>query len=176
MKNSFAFVILVLLVILTSCSQRVPYTDSLRDQYDLTPLTLKKVQFYTSAQIILHKSTGTGTQRVQDGKLVLNETSSQDRIIINPSTKCIFEKDGEAGEIYIRFEQGTGKFLKFAVRKNQTSGRYYLVADWNKNGLVNYANTEYTINSASGNAFLMVSIKKLTKSFRKDRVVKGLKV
>lgn len=162
-----------------SCSQRVAYTDSLRDEYDLTPLSLKKVQFFTSSQIILQRSSQSGSQGIStDGKLVMNQRSKEDRIIINPSTKCVFEKDGETGAIFIRFEVGTGKILKFAVRKNQSNGRYYLDANWQsgKGGELNYGNQIYYANSASGNAFLMVSIKKLKRTQRKDRVIKGIKV
>lgn len=176
MKVKNYFFLAILTVLFNSCSQRIAYTDSLRDQYDLTPVSLKKVQFYTSSQIILTRSNERGSQHVSDGKLILSESKSQDRIIINPSTRCVFEKDGDEGSIYIRFEQGNGKSLRFAVRKNQNNGRYYLVADWNKNGSLQYGGQEYTINSASGNAFLMVSIKKLTQTQRKDRVVKGMKV
>ena len=162
-----------------SCSQRVAYTSSLYDEYDLTPQTVKKLQFYTSSQIILQRSTQQGNQQISaDGKLVVNERKKEDRIIINPSTKCVFEKDGEKGEVFIRFEVGAGKTLKFAARQNQTTGKYYLVADWKagKGGEVEYGNEIYYANTSSGNSFLMVSIQKLKRTQRKDRVVKGIKV
>ena len=166
-------------LIVMSCSQRVAYTSSLYDEYDLTAQTVKKLQFYTSSQIILQRSSQQGNQQISaDGKLVVNERKKEDRIIINPSTKCVFEKDGEKGEVYIRFEVGQGKTLKFAARQNQTNGKYYLVADWKsgKGGEVEYGNQVYYANTASGNSFLMVSIQKLKRTQRKDRVVKGIKV
>ncbi len=162
-----------------SCSQRVAYTSSLYDEYDLTPQTVKRLQFYTSSQIILQRSSQQGNQQISaDGKLVVNERKKEDRIIINPSTKCVFEKDGEKGEVFIRFEVGQGKTLKFAARQNQPNGKYYLVADWKtgKGGEVEYGNQVYYANTASGNSFLMVSIQKLKRTQRKDRVVKGIKV
>lgn len=162
-----------------SCSQRIPYNDDIRKEYDLTAENLKKVQFYTSSQIILQKSVQSGSQEIsQGGKLVVNQNRQEDRLIINPSTKCIFEKYGDKGEVFIRFEVGTGKTLKFAVRQNQANGKFYLDANWksDKGGEVQYGNEVYYANSASGNAFLMVSIQKLKRTKRKDRVVKGIKV
>ncbi len=162
-----------------SCSQRVAYTSSLYDEYDLTAQTIKKLQFYTSSQIILQRSSQQGNQQISsDGKLVVNERKQEDRIIINLSTKCVFEKDGENGEVYIRFEVGTGKTLKFAARQNQSNGKYYLVAKWQqgKGGEVEYGNQIYYANTPSANSFLMVSIQKLKRTQRKDRVVKGIKV
>ena len=178
--KSMKFIILAVIAFTAfSCSQRVAYTTSLYDQYDLTPQTMKKLQFYTSSQIILQRSTQKGNQQISaDGKLVVNERNQEDRIIINPSTKCVFEKEGENGEVFIRFEVGTGKTLKFAARQNQATGKYYLVANWQtgKGGEVEYGNQIYYANTTSGNSFLMVSIQKLKRTQRKDRVVKGIKV
>lgn len=178
--KSMKFILLATLALtVLSCSQRVAYTNTLKDDYDLTPLTMKRLQFYTSSQIILQRSTSKGNQQISaDGKLVVNERKQEDRIIINPSTKCVFEKDGEKGEVFIRFEVGTGKTLKFAARQNQADGKYYLVADWKagKGGEVEYGNEVFYANTSSGNSFLMVSIQKLKRTQRKDRVVKGVKV
>lgn len=178
--KSMKFILLATLALtVLSCSQRVAYTNTLKDDYDLTPLTMKRLQFYTSSQIILQRSTSKGNQQISaDGKLVVNERKQEDRIIINPSTKCIFEKDGDKGEVFIRFEVGAGKTLKFAARQNQSDGKYYLVADWKagKGGEVEYGNEIFYANTSSGNSFLMVSIQKLKRTQRKDRVVKGVKV
>jgi hypothetical protein len=52
------------------------------------------------------------------------------------------------------------------------------VADWSyeKGGEIKYGDETYYANANSGKSFLMVAIKKLQKTRRKDRVVKGLKV
>ena len=76
-------------------------------------------------------------------------------------------------------ETGAGKTITFAQRGNSTSGKYYLVADWNngKNGgSLIYGNQPYMATSSSGVAYLQVVKKRLQKTKRKDRVVKGMKV
>lgn len=177
MKYTFVIIIALLMV---SCGTKVPYTNDIRDEFSLdSDKQLKKVQFYTSATIIMEKSKSSGNQGTSDdGALVTNSSSEQDRIIIPINTKCVFEGFGPNGELVLRFEPGTGKTIMFAVRANQANGKYYLVADWTqeKGGKLSYGNENYYANTSSGNAYLQVVLKKLQKTKRKDRVVKGMKV
>jgi len=177
MKRTLVF--FALLLIAASCGTRVPFTDALKEEFDLSPENLMKVQFYTSAVIILEKSSSSGNQSTgDDGSLVVNSSKTQDRIIINPGTKCVFEKMGDNNAIVVRFELGTGKTLKFNTRSTQTSGKYYLVTTPKENtaGTVEYGNETYTVAQGAGSTHLQVILKKLQKTKRKDRVVKGLKV
>lgn len=173
--------VLILLtgLLLVRCGVKEPYSTQLKNDYNLDEESLKKVQFYTSSTIILKRSQSNGNKEITaDGKLVMNENKNEDRLIIYPSTKCVFEKFGDKGEVYIRFEVGQGKTLRFAMRQNQSGGRYYLDAVFKSNvgGEVVYGNETYVMDSKSGNAFLLVAVKKLKKTRRKDRVVKGIKV
>ena len=177
MKKSL-FVLLLLIV--TSCGVKVPYTNSIRDEFGLEDAkNVKKVQFFTSATLILEKSKSTGDQGTSDsGVLVTNSSKEQNRIIIPINTKCIFEGYGPEGELIIRFETGVGKTLTFATRPNQENSKFYLVADWSsqKGGAIDYGNETYLTASSGGNTHLMVVLKKLQRTKRKDRIVKGMKV
>lgn len=176
MKSIFFF---ALLLIAASCGTRVPFTDQLKEDYDLTPENLMKVQFYTSSVIILEKSRSSGSVgTADDGSLVSNSSKTQDRIIINANTKCVFEKMGPEDAIVVRFELGTGKTLTFNTRAAQTNGKYYLVANWteNKGGTLEYGNETYNIQAGGSSAYLTVILKKLQRTKRKDRIVKGMKV
>jgi hypothetical protein len=176
MKKFFAFAFLT--VLLASCGQKVAYTDALKEEFDLTPTNLTKIQFFTSSQIILERNAESGNQSTgSDGALVVNSSKTQDRIIIPTNTKCVFEKVGTSNDIQVRFEVGTGKILKFATRPTQTTGRYYLVADWKNNvGTLEYGNETYTLASGSSSAYLQVVLRKLQRTKRKDRIVRGMKV
>ncbi len=177
MKN--LFVLSTITLLLFACGMRVPYTDSLKQQYDLTPQNMMKIQFYTSSIVILERSSTSGNQTTgDDGTLVSNTSKIQDRIIIPANTKCIFEKYGtNEQEIIVRFEQGTGKTLKFATRSTQNTGKYYLVATI-ANGLttIEYANETYNVTQGGTSSYIQVVQKKLQRTKRKDRVVKGMKV
>jgi hypothetical protein len=168
------------LAILTSCGVKVPYTNEIRDEFGLdSDKNVKKVQFYTSTTVILEKSKSSGNQGTSDsGALVTNSSKEENRIIIPVNTKCIFEGYGPEGELIIRFETGVGKTLTFAARPGQQTSKYYLVADWSsqKGGELKYGSESYTVASSAGNVHLMVVLKKLQRTKRKDRIVKGMKV
>lgn len=174
----YLFVCFVAVLLLGSCGTPVAYTDSLKDQYDLSPEALVKVQFYTSSVIILEKSKVSGNQTTgDDGSLVSNTSKTQDRIIIPNNTKCIYEKTTDANELVVRFELGTGKTLKFAPRATQNNGKYYLVADWKQSGgTLEYGNETYNVQSGGSSAYLQVKKKSFQRTKRKDRIVKGMKV
>lgn len=174
-----SFVFFAVLLIVASCGTKVPFTDQLKEEFDLSPENMMKVQFFTSSVIILEKSSSSGNQSTgDDGALVVNSNKTSDRVIINPGTKCVFEKMGDNNAIVVRFELGTGKVLKFNTRTTQTSGKYYLVTEAKENtaGIVDYGNETYTVAQGAGSAHLQVILKKLQKTKRKDRTVKGLKV
>lgn len=174
----YLVVCLLGVLMLGSCGTPVAYTDALKDQYDLTPEALVKVQFYTSSVIILEKSNVSGSQTTgDDGTLVSNTAKTQDRIIFPPNTKCIYEKTTDAGEIVVRMELGTGKTLTFAPRATQNNGKYYLVADWKQTGgSLDYGNEDYNVQTGGSSAFLQVKKKSFQRTKRKDRIVKGMKV
>jgi len=167
------------LVLLASCGMKVPYTDEIKKEYNLDENNMKKVQFFTSQTIILARKNSLENQGTSGtGALVTNENSVENRIIIPVNTKCVFEKFEANGDIQVRFEVGQNKTLRYAVRKGQTSGRFYLDAVWDqkKGGQLDYGNLTYYATPESGGAYLLVVTKKLRKVRRKDRVVKGMKV
>ena len=171
---------ILLSTLIVSCGVKVPFTDDLKKEYDLNNAeVMKQVQFFTSNTIILERVVTKGTKaKTDEGTLVTNKSKEQNRIIIPVNTKCIFDSYDTNGSINVRFELGLNKTIKFGIRDNQVTGRYYFVADWSydKGGEIKYGDETYYANANSGNSFLMVAIKKLQKTRRRDRVVKGLKV
>lgn len=165
-------------LILASCGTKVPYTNAIRDEFGLdSEKKVKNVQFFTSATIKLERSKTSGNQSTDDGgALVTNSSTDQDLIIIPIGTPCVFEEYGEGGEIVVRYEVGVNHVLSFNMRQGQTSGKYYLVADFKNKGEIEYGNRVYNVTGSSGVAYLEVILKKLKKTKRKERVVKGMKV
>lgn len=175
--------LLLLLVgtVLVSCGTRVPFTNAVVEEFGLDNIqAIKKVQFITSTTIILEKTKKSGNQSTdEDGKLVTSTSKDQNRIIIPSGTKCLFDSYGPNGELIVRFEVGQGKILTFSMRKGSNSGRFYLVANWDngtRGGTIEYGNDMYIATDSSSAAYLQVLRKKLDKTKRKDRVVKGMKV
>ncbi len=168
------------LIVLGSCGTRVPFTNDLREEFGLdSEKSLKNVQFYVSSTITMSIIKESGTQGTNEsGALVQNSSKDEEEIYIYPGTPGVFEGFGENGELIVRFETGVGNVLRFATREGMTSGRFYLLAEWerNKGGKLEYGNREYYATTASGQAFLQVLKKKLQRTNRKRRVVKGMKV
>jgi hypothetical protein len=166
--------------ILSGCGVKVPYTNQIKNDFNLdSEREIKKVQFYISSTIILQKSKSSGNQGTADnGALVASSSKEQDRIIIPVNAKCVFDQYGSNDELFVRFEIGVGKTLSFSVRPGQSNSKYYLIADWNqeKGGKITYGNDVYYATPSSGSAYLQVVLKKLQKTKRKDRIVKGMKV
>jgi len=166
-------------VLLTSCGTKIPFTNKVKEEFSLdSDKAMAKVQFYTSATIKLERSKASGNQgTTEDGTLISSSNSEQDVIVIPIGTKCIFEKqDGET--LVLRFEPGVGNTIAFGVRQGQSSGKYYLLADWKaeKGGAIEYGNRTYYATTSSGTAYLQVVKKKLQKTKRKERFVSGMKV
>lgn len=169
-------------IILASCAVKVPMTKQIQSEYNLNSENLanEKIQFFVSSEIILEKSSQKGSSTTtSDGTLVTSSSKISDRIIILPRTKCVLDQVSDKGEFIIRFETGPGKILTFMTRPNMDAGKYYFVADWQqgKGGRVLYGEKdEYFATATSGNAYLLVKVKKSQKNKRKDRVVKGMKI
>lgn len=170
---------LLTVVMLGSCATKVAYTTKIKEEFDLTPDKLKKVQFYTSEIIILERSdkqTKVATTG-QSGELVTSESSTSERIVIPANRPCVFEQMEEDGTVQIRFELGDGRILRFAERQNISNGKFYLVAQWaNGKGELDYGGSVYYAVRQSASAYLMVKLKNWKKNQRKDRVVKGMKI
>lgn len=171
--------LIIVFVVVTSCATKVPYTQQIREDFSLDETSLKQVQFYTSRAIILERQGERETTATtgQAGDLVVNETSSSERIVIPANRPCIFEGMEKDGSILIRFELGEGRYLRFNQRREGAQERFHLVAEWRDGrGELDYDNAVYFAVSGSSAAYLLVKLKKWQKNKRKDRVVKGMKV
>ena len=132
-KKSMKYILLSLttLFILASCGIKVPLTADIKKQYNLDEDNLKNVQFYVSDEIILEQSSEKGTKgTTNDGTLVNTESNEKSRLIILPRTKCVFDGYVDSTTLKIRFENGAGRTLTFAINPNRSRDKYYFKADW----------------------------------------------
>ena len=179
MKNLVYLFFIGVLVVLQSCASKVPYTADLQKQFKFTEADLKKVQFYTSDDIILYrKSSSEGTTLgAEEGELVIKSDNTEEEIIIPKGTPGIIEKMVDNNKLAIRFEAGEGKFLIFGGEGNY-NGQYKILAEeWaNKRGKLTYSGETYYATQSSGAAMLLVVLKKYKKYQREQRKVGGMKV
>ncbi len=184
--NMRLLAILGFLIVLTSCGVKVPFTPQIRDEFNLdSDDKLRKVQFFTSHTIILNQDNKSDAQNsTQNGTLVSSSNSKKESIIIPAGTKCVFEEFGPKGEIRVRFELGDKRYIAFMTKAeggNSANRRFYFDADWNAQGgpRVNYGENVYKVDLMRGSprtAHLMVVKRRLEKTRRKERIVKGMRV
>jgi hypothetical protein len=172
------------MLFLSSCGVKIPYTNQVRDEFALdNEEKLGKVQFFISHTIILNQETRSDNSNTTDnGTLVVNSSSESESIIIPAGTRCIFDSYGSKGEMKVRFENGENKVIPFVIKsETSVSKRYFFDADWNAQGgpKIKYGDQTYKVDLTRGSArtaHLLVVRKKLQKTKRKERVVKGMKI
>jgi hypothetical protein len=182
MKQFALFILLALIA--TSCGTKIPYTTAIRDEFTLdSEAKLRQVQFYTSHTIILNQINKQSSElTTQNGALVSSSNSQSESVIIPAGTRCIFENFGDAGQLLVRFETGDQRYIPFATKTDGASvRRFYLDADWSAAGgaRISYGGNDYKVDLTRGApraAHLLIVKKKLERTKRKERVVRGLKV
>jgi len=151
----------------------VPFTSDIQNEYKFPEAKLKKVQFYTSDEIVLFKIKQEGDAVITSGKIVTRSEKNSEKIVIKKNTPCVLESIVDQNKFLFSFEYGEGRVLLFG---NNSSGYYSLMAkEWkNKTAIIKYANTEYS--TANGNVILKIKVKNLNSLKQKQRTVKGRKV
>lgn len=170
---------------LFSCGVKVPYTTQIRDEFGLdTDDKMGKVQFFISGIVFLDEEKRSDNQNTtQNGTLISSSSSSKESVIIPVNTRCVFDGFGPKGELMVRFETGDKKVIPFNVREggSATGKRYYFSPEVTNSGsFINYGSSKYkvrtNVTSDPRNVHLLVVKKRLDRSKRKERVVKGMKV
>lgn len=163
---------LYLALLLLSCTSKKAFTTAIKERSGLNEEQLQQVQFYTSNEIILYKTTEQSNAQVKSGKLIVSNKKDDETIVIPKNTPCILVK--ELGKTFLlSFEYGEGKLLAFG---SLTGGQYSLLAEQWKDGLgvLDYAGKKYQ--TRNGDVFLNFKMKELKRVKRKHRVVNGRKI
>lgn len=169
---TFSKVIIIALFAFSSCrSGKVPFNQQVRS--GLSETSLKKVQFYTSGEIVLYKTKEDGESSVADGIVLIQNKKDCEKIIIPIGTPCILEKVIDDKKLLFSFEVGDGKFVAFGTSNGES---YSLLAkEWEGgSGTLKYANKTYM--TEDGDIYLNVVLKKINKLKSKQRLVKGRRV
>lgn len=166
---------IICISMLFSCASKVPFTSDLKEQYNISEKTLKKIQFYTSQEIVLMQSGGESYMQTYEGKILVNNTARESKIVIPKNTPCTIEKTLDSTRVIVAFEYGEGKVLIFGVN---SIGTYSLFAKkWmGRDGVVEYGNSTYTTANGSGASVLNVKLKKLNQYRNKERTISGKRI
>jgi hypothetical protein len=175
MRKPILFIILVIL--LASCKNLVPYTDAMKKKYGWNPEQIKRIQFYVSHDIILHREAVKGSTDIVHGKIKTIHGSRVEEIVIRAGTKGVVTDIPKEDKLLVSFETGDDKYLSFGVNPNASERYVLLASDWkNEMGKVHYAGAEYYTDPDSKYASLLVDLRKIENMEVHQRVAKGRKV
>lgn len=175
MKN--LILLLAIPFVMASCKNLIPYTDSLKTQYNWNNEQVKKLQFYVSHDIVLHHELSNGSTDIVNGKIKTIKGKKVDEIIIRAGTPGVLTQIPKENKMLVSFEISDEHYLSFGVNPSASNKYVLLASDWNKGvGNVHYAGQEYYAASDSKYAFLMVDQRKIQQLEVKQRVAKGRKV
>ncbi len=147
----------------SSCKSTTPFTNSVRTKYNLDESKLKKMQFYTSSDIILQRGEqGENVQELDpDGKLVISTSASLDNISVDAKTPGVCVKVLKGNKLAVSFFESDDQYLVFGDPNNR--GRYNLMgAEWkNGKGKIKFGGKVYYIMPGGADAYLKFEMKKV---------------
>jgi hypothetical protein len=175
MRNVLLFIALG--AILSSCKNLVPYTDAMKTKYNWSEDQIKRIQFYVSHDIILHRELSEGSTEIVRGKIKTINGKKVEEILIREGTPGILVEIPKQGKMLVSFEVSDNHYLSFGVNPNAGDKYVLLASDWNNGmGKIHYSDKEYYTDRDSKYAFLLVDLRRIQKMDINQRVAKGRKV
>lgn len=162
--------------LLTSCSPKIPFTQSMREKYKLTNQELSKLQFYISDEVTIKNGTPTEVDKaVEDGKLIIKTSKNDELVVIKAKTPGAVEEATDLTTLKVAFEDGMNKGIVF-MSKGDKNGYYRLAAIQDGGRYkINYNNQDYYL-FAGGGAVLLFKKKSLKDIQQTEKVAKGKRV
>ena len=168
---------LILAVAFSSCKNLVPYTNNMKQQYGWSNEQVKRIQFFVSHDIVLHRDHTQGSTEIVHGKIKNIKGKQVEGVIIPAGTKGVVTEIPKESKLLVSFEMSDDYYLSFGVNPNLGDKYVLLASDWNDGiGKVHYSNKEYYTDPDSKYAHLLVDLRKIQKLDLRQRVAKGRKV
>lgn len=164
---------------LSSCGPKLtPFTQQLYDDQNWSEAELKRIQFYTSQDILLYRELSKGESKIVSGEIKIRNGKKVDEVLIRKGTPGVLLFRPKDDKFAISFESDNDdRFLIFGASRKR-GGRYRLLAkDWERNyGKITYEGRVYTTRVENPFPILMVDLKRHRKTEVKSRVAKGRKI
>lgn len=175
--TNYLGLILLFLTFQACAPARVPFTQQLREKYELKPEELKSIQFYTSNDLVLRRGENKNSKETENGELKLLKDGLLEEIVIKAGTPCLIEEVVDGNRVKVSFEDGVNKYLVFGSINNRDGYYTLLATEWvGGKGKMNYGEQMYMSNSGSKDLFLTLRVKSLQKFKTDQKVVKGKKI
>lgn len=175
-KISFCFLLIVLGLLVGCGTNKIPFTQTLRTKYQLTPDELYRLQYYVSDEVVLRRmEVAPSFHEVRGGKLITKSERQIDSVIVKKDTPGILEdySEDKSRELNISFEECTA-FLFSA-----SGGGIYTLKSRDSLGRRRpffYRETPYFFTNEGDDVHLLIRKEDLDKIIRTKQVLPGRKV
>lgn len=158
-----------------STYDKIPFTQTLRAEYSLTPPEIKRLQFYVSNPILLRHVASSGKHEIAKGKLVTKAGQDINEIVVNRGTPGIALDVGNP-ELRISFEKNFS--FRFVPGTGAQSDVYVLGIARTTQGepVVRYGGADFMMEKNSQLVHLLINKEELSEVVNKRRVLPGRKV
>ncbi|MEE4197545.1 MAG: hypothetical protein V2I54_07870 [Bacteroidales bacterium] len=178
MKSKALITILILSIIISSCTPKVYFTSEIRERVEGANISLKDLQYYNDVKLTLKRELESGKTQVESGEVKLENGKYIHYIILKPKTPGVC-KHIYSNQLSIAFEQGPNKILDFGKPKGGYDFSPYQIYanEWNNNvGMIMYEGKEYYIQPNGSHAKLMIKKSALNKIDIEKRKMKGVRL
>jgi hypothetical protein len=169
-----AFYLSLIAFLSSSCVKIIPFTQSLKDNENLTESAIHQLQFYISGEVLLEREVHSRNSMVsQSHRLIIRNGKKIEQIRINHMTPCLIGRVQDR-IVYAQFEK-ENNYLAFGATQKD---KYYLLArGWDASGVgaVEYGGKIFKAHKKSGSAFLLIELKQFKKRKKKVKTLPGLR-
>lgn len=161
--------------VLASCSPRYTYfTETLNEKQNWSQEDLKRVQFYTSHDIVLTRTISEGDTRITEGKIRIINGKRVQQIVIKARTPGVLVLMPKEDRFAISFEEDDDAYLMFGPNPKYYERFALLAQDWERDkGKVHYKGQLYDVDNSSAFTALMVDLRREGESEYQTRRVPG---
>lgn len=169
------FIAIILCILFASCSnQSLKYFDQrMIDEYGWTEDEIKKIQFFTSEDIVLWRELANNETTISNGQIRIDKNSRIEEVIIKRNTPGVVVFIPKFNKYAVSFDPD-GKYLMFGKSKKRNNRYVLLAKDWDRQyGKVTYGDHIYNTKSSSAFASLLVDIKRAGQVRKKSKNARG---
>ena len=174
---NLSFLAILSVAFLSSCSNQLTYfSQDLYDEYRWPEQELKKIQFYTSQDIVLKRELSGGSSEIISGKIKIENGRQIEEVVIRKGTPGAFLFSPKNDRFAISFEEDgdSPRYLMFGPNPKFNDRYALLASEWKRNsGQVTYDGKKWSVTSDDAYATLLVDMRKIDKVSVNSRVAKG---
>lgn len=179
MKNKQIILSLTIIAFIASCSPKVVFNESLRNNLDLKSIIPEKLQFYIDRTVELRREISSNSTKINSGKVEFYKGKNIQIISIKSLTPgvCVHSNDSI---IDVAFENGSDAYLSFKKIKSVDSDYkiYMLKTTKNEEGkyFLDYNGISYQLDENAAEAKILIQRKVANKENINTKNLKGRKV